>query len=124
VEPGNSRRAENIRHFIGNLIRGTESGGLVWQETADEETFRLLLDAGNIHVRRIRPRSKGTVPVPPPVYEVIFFNQNNTPVDTWQPTDEQDLRQLFELYEKAYTSALNPTGVLKRLEQEVLRRSG
>lgn len=116
---------DRIRSLITHLINSTRSGKFAWQETADEEAFRLVLDAGMIHVGRIRsPNLQGQSNPLVERYELSFFNENNTPVEVWRPEQQDDSRQVREMYEVARDSAINPSEVLQRMEQEVILRSG
>ena len=115
--------SQGVRDLIGRLIESTRSGKFRWQETADENLFRLVLDAGIIHVRRIRMQHVSATRGPDN-YDLVFLNQNSTPVEDWQPDQGRDIEQLKALYEAARDSALKPSEFLRNLEKEVIRRSG
>jgi hypothetical protein len=115
--------AQNIRDFISRLIPATQIGKLIWQETADEDSFRLLLDTGIILIQRSNmQKMDGTLGQPE--YKLIFLNKNDSEVDSWHPDPGKDYEQLSLLYEVARDSALRPTKLLQAMEQEVIRRSG
>jgi hypothetical protein len=110
---------DSIRNLIKRLIISTRSGKLSWEETADEDLFRLTLDAGIIHIVRIKKKTmRGDD------FKLFFLNQNNTPVQQFEGEEANDQDQLRQLFEAARDSALKPSEVLQRLEQEVIRRSG
>jgi len=110
---------ESIRGLMMRLTNGTHAGKLKWEETAEEEDFRLILDAGIIHIRRtnqIRPDFGK--------YALLIFNKNNTLVGRLQPEIDPDKSNLSRLFDLARNSALNPSGLLDRLEEELKKRSG
>src|SRR6266446_8397110 len=114
---------ERIRLLIKRLVISTQAGKFRWEETADEDIFRLTLDAGIIHIRRIM--GKTTIGGPPgDDYMFKLFNQNNALVENFTSELEEDRKLLRDLYEAARASALKPNELLGKLEQEVIRRSG
>jgi hypothetical protein len=114
---------DHIRELIGRLIASTRSRKLSWEETADENTFRLILDVGIIHIQQNRQQTPPGTPAPG-TYTLLFLNENNTPVVVWEASVPEDERQLRDLFEAARDSGLKPKEFFHRLEQEVIRRSG
>ena len=111
---------DSIRGLMMRLINGTNAGKLKWEETAEDEDFRLILDAGIIHIRRSNQMRPGLGD-----YALLIFNKNNTLVGRSQPKpDTEDMSHLSKLFDLARNSALNPSGLLDRLEEELKKRSG
>jgi hypothetical protein len=110
---------DQLSSLLSRLIEATRSGKFRWETTADEATFRLVLDTGIIHVEQI---------VGPERYVLWFLNQNNAVVDSYKADNvisamKVDM-QVRDLFEAARSSALKPDEFFLRLEQEVNRRSG
>ena len=112
-----------LRDLMKRLIEATKVGKLSWEATADENTFRLTLDVGMLHIQRVRQRatasgySKGD-------YRRSFLNEYNAIVEEFEGGGNEDTRLLHELYDAARLSALKPSDFLRQVEQEVIRRSG
>ena len=97
----------SIRDLIKRLIDSTKGGKLSWEETADENTFRLTLDVGILHIQRVRQQpavgnsAQGD-------YRLSLLNENNIIVGEFEGGEAGDNRLLSELYEAARLSALRP----------------
>jgi hypothetical protein len=112
-----------IRDLMKRLLDSTRAGKLCWEETADENTFRLILDVGILHVEGVRqPTSLGSSAQSN--YRLSLLNENNVLVGVFEGGQSEDQRLLRELYEAARHSALRPNDFLRQVEQEVIRRSG
>lgn len=115
-----------FREFVNRVIRATQSGALTWQTTPDEHIFRLILNAGIIHVRGYQDQAVPGDPIQRrDIYELVFLDRNSVPTEGWYPDQETDLKQLRDLWEAARKSAMKPSDELfRRLDQEVIQRSG
>jgi hypothetical protein len=116
-----------IRDLCIKLLNGTRDQRIRWEETADENTFRLTLDSGMFHIQQVPRRSipvgqdQGMVFMGGEKYKATLFNPNNTPVETYEEdTDSGGL--LRDLYEEARRSALRPEEVMDRFERELVQR--
>src|SRR5438128_534481 len=56
---GNMFTQERTQAVLEKLARATREGRLAWEETADEHTFRALLDNGMVQVSEPGPRATG-----------------------------------------------------------------
>jgi hypothetical protein len=97
---------------------------LIWEETAEENTFRLILDAGIVRVEQVSAPENSRL-----TCKLSLLNETGTLVESFVPglsrgLEDDARRQLEELYEMARNSALKPGEFLRQLEQEVIRRSG
>lgn len=106
-----------IRELMKRLIDSTKAGKLSWEETADENTFRLTLDVGIIHIQQVGSQSAGD-------FRLSMLNENNAIVEVFEGGQTEENHLLRELYEAARFSALRANDFLRQLEQEVIRRSG
>jgi hypothetical protein len=114
-------------HFIAilrKLLDATQSGKLVWSETADEETYRVTFRDGMVNVTRI----PGAVDRPLRTkYTANLLNEQNTVVAEFDPQNDIDGALLSNLFQAARESALKPDKVLAGIEAELdsrLRRNG
>lgn len=111
-----------IRDLIKRLLASTKTGKLSWEETADENSFRLMLDAGILHVQRVRQQMPlGTSCQGD--YRLCLFNENNVLVGEFEGGAAEDFQLLSELFNAARFSALRPNDFLRQVQEEVIRRS-
>lgn len=108
---------ERLHMLIKRLVMGTKTGRFRWEETAEDDLFRLTLDTGLIHIQQLGPGHTS-------YYRLTLLNQNNTKVEEVGAQSPTDNELLHDLYEAARKSALKPSDFLNELEQEVIRRSG
>ncbi len=112
-----------IRDLMKRLIDSTRAGKLSWEETADENTFRLILDAGILHIQRVRQQPALGSSIQGE-YRLSLLNENNAIVIEFEGGEAEDYRLLRELHEAARLSALRPNDFLRQVQEEVIRRSG
>lgn len=113
----------NVRDLMKRLLDSTRSGKLSWEETADENIFRLTLDVGILHVQRVRQQpalGNGS----PGDFRLSFLNENNIIVGEFEGGEAEDSRLLCALFDAARLSALRPNDFLRQVQDEVIRRSG
>ena len=113
----------SIRDLIKRLLDSTKNGKLSWEETADENTFRLILDVGILHIQRLRHNPAHSNGVQGD-YRLSLLNENNALVGDFEGEEANDYRLLYELYEAGRLSALRPNDFLRQVQDEVIRRSG
>ena len=106
------------------LLAFTRNDKLKWEETADEQTFRLVVDSGMIQIQE-RPQDRAFTSSQPgqPVEHVLtVLNENNVPTVTFTGAHtEGGQRLLRELYDAARDSALRPDQLLDRIDSEITR---
>jgi hypothetical protein len=112
-----------IRDLTKRLLDSTKNGKLSWEETADENTFRLILDVGILHIQRVRQEPALGNGVQGD-YRLSLLNENNALMGEFEGGETNDSRLLRELYEAARSSALRPNDFLRQVQEEVIRRSG
>jgi hypothetical protein len=109
---------EKFINLLRKLLQATKAKRVTWNDTADEDTFRLTFNTGMVHI--------GAMPVlnsSAKELKATLFNQNNTEVATVeafaQNTTSDKAALLSELYSLARDSALRPDDVLASVEAEV-----
>jgi len=107
------------------LLTFTRNDRLKWDETADEQTFCLVVDSGMIQIQE-RPQEGLFTPSQPaqhPVeYVLTVLNENNITAGTFTGAHtEGGQRLLHELYDAARESALRPDRVIDRIDSEITR---
>jgi hypothetical protein len=114
---------DRIRNFLWRLISSTQAQKLAWEETADENIFRLTLEAGMVYIEKVKNSNKV---FPPGLehYRMSLLNANGTTVEAFDGEQPQDYSRLKQLYELARESALKPEDFLSNLEREIGRRVG
>ena len=118
---------ERLRMLIVRLINSTRAGKLVWEATADEDTYRLTLNVGMVHIQRVKPQAANVTFVgAPDAYRFSLFNPDNLLVAAFEggQANEPLDYTLRELYEAARDAVLKPSEFFREVEQEVIRRSG
>jgi hypothetical protein len=121
-----------IRDLCIKLLNYTRGESIKWEETADENTFRLTLDSGIFHIERVPPRvfapshgGSGMISTSSgEKYRATLFNRNNTPVETYEQDAAEPGSLLKDLYEEARRSALRPEEVVNSFEKELVNRVG
>ncbi len=107
---------KRVETILRELLNGTRTKHITWEETVDENTFRLLLDSGGILIQRT---TEATTPVPPGEFRITFMNKSNTPVESSMSESPKELQLLRDLFVEAQRSALHPDDVLSEIEREV-----
>ncbi|SRR6266404_8023910 len=103
--------SERLIKLLGELLETTRLGVVGWQETAEENAFRIGLGDGMI---RIQSRTNGDDDERN--YEAYLMNKQGRVVDevtAWRNSSNYMI--LRELYEEARSSALNMDGVVKSM---------
>ncbi len=118
----NESRLGSLAH---KLLTFTRNGQLRWEETADEKTFRLVVDSGMIQIQE-RPQEGVFTPSQlaqhPVEYVLTVLNENNITAGTFTGAHtEGGQRLLHELYDAARESALRPDQLLDRIDSEITR---
>jgi hypothetical protein len=114
---------DRVRGFLLRLLSSTQARKLAWEETADENTFRLTLDAGMVHIEKLK-NSNRILPSGLEHYRLSLLNVNGTTVEAFEGEEGQDFINLKQLYELARESALKPDDFLSNLEKEIGQRAG
>lgn|SRR5262249_49881498 len=110
---------DRIRTLIRRLIAATRHGKLRWEDTAEENLFRLSLSSGMIQIhRRLRQLTDTLFE-----FEFTLVNEHDTVVDEFHGATADDDILLRELWEQARNSALKPDEFLGRIEQEIKQRA-
>jgi hypothetical protein len=118
-------KESQLGNLAQKLLAFTRNDQLKWEETADEQTFCLVVDSGMIQIQE-RPREGSftpSQPAPHPVeYALSVLNENNITVGTFTGgTTEGGQRLLHELYDAARDSAFRPDRVIDRIDSEITR---
>jgi hypothetical protein len=103
--------SERLVKLLGELLQTTRLGVVGWQETAEENAFRIGLGDGMI---RIQSRTNGDDDERN--YDAYLMNKQGRVVDevtAWR--NSPNYVMLRELYEEARSSALNMDDVVKSM---------
>jgi hypothetical protein len=101
--------------FLRLLDAATEKGKLTWKQTADESTFRAVLDNGFIQI--------GKNSSPPP-YRLELVAENGLLIEEYQPSTEGERLAAEALYKKARNAAMHLEDKVFQFFTELKTRAG
>lgn len=109
------------RRFLDSLRRlleRTDAGGVRWEKTADEQTFRIGLGEGVIRINRSRDHEGDYL------YTASLLNAELQEVESasvWNVTTSRspDTAFLPDLFESARRSALNVSALLDSIDRAI-----
>jgi hypothetical protein len=105
----------NLDQLLAVLNAATDRGTIRWEETADEDTFRTMLDFGMVQLSR-RPQ--------PPHYQIELFDQELRLLEEFRPSGEGSQLGIESLYKKVRQAVLNLDAKVQRLLEELKERAG
>lgn len=132
-----------LYELVNRLFVGTSQGDIKWSETADEDSFRAILNTGLVRVERTPARQNGTeaktgpnmvfqepgspFPVGNFEYVLLVLDDKNKEIARYFPDRLERGMTLRNLWELACNSARNAEqkidGLLEEVESRVKKRS-
>ena len=106
--------------LLRNLLEATEEGKLAWEETPNENTYRVFLDRAIVHISADSDEPFALV-----YYTASLKNPDGKELEslTVSRNEESDDWQLFaDLYEAARRRAINVDGLLDGLIESVKKK--
>jgi hypothetical protein len=132
---------DKLWELTNRLFVGTAQGTIKWSETAEEESFRAILNTGLVRVERTRayqqPRNTTAVPTPDLQdvnltriaqavdgfeYSLLVLDDRNKEIGRYVPDRPEHAMTLRNLWELASRSARNADQKIDFLLQEVENR--
>lgn len=113
---------EKFRRLLADLLAATRSRRVRWQDTADEDTFRIDFAGGAVRVSRYLADSLRR----PDEYAYLtaLLNQNNAVAVELNSETEKGNFDFGEFFEAAKDSALRPDDLLDEIQQELKQKTG
>lgn len=121
---------EKLFELANRLFVGTAEGTIQWSETADEDSFRAVLNAGLVRIERgpVAPVDRNAIPseYPPPPenyeYTLLVLDERNKEIGRYVADVKERRLTLRNLWELAGLSARNADEKIDFLLQEVAGR--
>ncbi len=122
---------EKLSRLVDDLVAGTTQGTIKWTETADEDSFRAVLNAGLVRIER---GSGGPTQwsddravyrrflVNGLEYSLLVLDERNKEIARYTAGDDDRAQVLYKLWELASRSARNADQKIDSLLQEVESR--
>jgi hypothetical protein len=105
--------------LLRQLLIATREKKLSWEETADENTFRLIFDGGMVNVTQ----RSAVVGVPLRTkYIATLLNEHNNLVEEFDPENEVEGALLSDVFHAARKSSVHPEEVFSSIERELQHR--
>ena len=132
---------DKIWKLVSDLYNGTAAKAINWSETADEESFRTILDKGMVRIeRRVAPQigsREGTgaatgdqlanpqmrIAVDNFEYWLVLFDEKNNEIARYTPENEPRAVTLRNLWELACASARNTEQKIDSLLEELASKN-
>jgi len=107
---------DKFHSLVAQLSAGTAAGRLQWEDTADEDTYRIALRTGLIQVNRFTPVGSECDETR---YALSVFNNVNKLVERYDPEAVTSQTELEGLWQGARRSAMHADQVIDSLLKEV-----
>src|SRR5947209_7875279 len=93
---------DKIHELANRLLLGTSQGTIKWSETAEEDSFRAMLNTGLVRVERL---PAGVLPMDN--YCLLVLDERNRELARYVPDQPERVLTLRNLWELAGRSARN-----------------
>ncbi len=117
---------DRFRTLVRLLNEGTDKGRLGWQQTADEDEYRVTLGSGMVRVgKHDSPQllTSGEANPRAVAYYLVVLDHKNQVIEEFRPAGGEDEAVLSELFGKVRRQALNLDqsydNLFRELEQRV-----
>lgn len=132
---------DKLWKLVNDLFRGTAANNIKWSETADEDSFRTILNKGMVRIeRRVAPQlepgeqtgiasgdqltnPQKRVPVDNFEYWLVIFDQNNDEIARYTPDSSTKAITLRNLWELACASVRDTEKKIDSLLQELAAKT-
>lgn len=112
---------DKLLKLVIHLARETARGKIAWEDTADDETFRVGLANGVVTIEMFRDEDfNGDALFN---YRLTVFNERGQVAETFVPATSDGKKLIYELYEAARRSARRTNDVIDALLKETERES-
>ncbi len=112
-----------IESLVRLLSRGTAQDLLEWEETADEDTFRLVSATGNIRIEKTVRFDDETAQSYP--YRCLtILNEKGRTIEEYTPTGATEFYDFDKLFDNARRSAYNTEEILSRIINDISVKIG
>jgi hypothetical protein len=122
---------EKMSELVTNLIRRTKEGAITWGETAEEDTFRVVLSTGIVRVGRFEKPHGFPFALPPQLsfdkallYSLVLLDNQSRELSQFISTNLDDVGLLGPLWDLAFSSARNPEKKIDSILRELAAKPG
>jgi hypothetical protein len=105
--------SDRFSELFGLLREATDNGTIRWNETAEEDTFRAILEAGIVH---LSPNGLGG-------HVLKVFDRRSDLAGTLTPTSPRDIEELARFYDRIRHGTVNFDETYNALLDELRNRT-